>query len=80
MSDRFIRALRSKYQAKIDESIATIELYVTKAAGIGEHPDVLSVLDEYLSVLENNTSKLELLDKVFVSAKETEPPPQVSDK
>lgn len=80
MSDRFITALKSKYQAKIDESIATIELYITKAAGIGEHPDILSVLDKYVSALENNTSKLELLDKVFVSGKETEPQPQVSDK
>ena len=79
MSDRFIRALRSKYQAKIDEAIATIDLYNTKAAGIGEHPDILSVLDEYISILETNRSKLELLDKVFVLPKE-EPLPQVSDK
>jgi len=79
MSDRFIRALRSKYQAKIDEAIATIDLYNAKSVGIGEHPDILSVLDEYVSILETNTSKLELLDKVFVLPKE-EPLPQVSDK
>ena len=63
--NRFVKALESKYQAKIDEAIATIDLYTTKAAGVGEHPDILGVLDEYMSILESNTSKLELLQKVF---------------
>lgn len=63
--NRFVKALESKYQAKIDESIATIELYISKSAGVGEHPDILGVLDEYISILESNTSKLELLNKVF---------------
>tara|TARA_Y100000385_G_scaffold280093_1_gene330674 strand:+ start:892 stop:1131 length:240 start_codon:yes stop_codon:yes gene_type:complete len=79
MNDRFVRALRSKYQAKIDEAIATIDLYNTKSAGIGEHPDILSVLDEYVSILETNRSKLELLDRIFVLPTE-EPVPQVSNK
>ena len=32
---RFIRALESKYQAKIDESLATIDLYLSKPVAIG---------------------------------------------
>lgn len=70
--NRFVKALESKYQAKIDEAIATIDLYMTKPAGVGEHPDILGVLDEYMSILESNTSKLELLQKVFVSSQNTE--------
>ena len=62
---RFIKALESKYQAKIDEGIATIDLYMTRSAGIGEHPDVISVLDEYISMVETNTAKLNLVKTVF---------------
>ena len=63
--NRFIKALESKYQAKIDEAIATIDLYITKSVGVGEHPDILSVLDEYINILESNTSKLDIITKVF---------------
>lgn len=63
--NRFIKALESKYQAKVDEAIATIDLYMTRGAGVGDHPDVLGVIDKYLSILDNNNSKLELIKKVF---------------
>jgi|TARA_B100000073_G_C23324442_1_gene408101 hypothetical protein len=62
---RFVKALESKYQAKIDEGIATIDLYMTRSAGVGEHPDVISVLDEYISMVETNTAKLNLVKTVF---------------
>ncbi len=63
--NRFIKALESKYQAKVDEAIATIDLYMTRGAGVGDHPDVLGVIDKYLSILDNNNSKLDLIKKVF---------------
>jgi hypothetical protein len=69
---RYIRALESKYQAKIDEGIATIDLYMTRAAGVGEHPDILSVLDEYVSMVETNTAKLNLVKSVFTSTPPTQ--------
>ena len=58
---RFVRALEAKYQAKIEECLATIDLYLSKSVGIGEHPDILEVLDNYLSELDNNQSKLNTL-------------------
>jgi hypothetical protein len=67
---RFIRALESKYQAKIDESLATIDLYLSKPVAIGEHPDILDVLDKYLEELDNNKSKLETL-KALITTEET---------
>lgn len=63
--NRFVKALESKYQAKIDEAIATIDLYMSKSVGVGEHPDILSVIDEYVNILESNTSKLDIIQKVF---------------
>ena len=58
---RFVRALEAKYQAKIGECLATIDLYLSKSVGVGEHPDILEVLDNYLSELDNNQSKLNTL-------------------
>jgi|TARA_B100001094_G_scaffold186873_1_gene181062 hypothetical protein len=77
MSAKFLKALESRYQAKIDESIATIELYLTRSAGVGEHPDIVGVLDEYISVLESNNSKLEIVKRVFASNVDPDQKPQV---
>lgn len=63
--NRFIRALESKYQSKIEESLATIDLYMNKSVGVGEHPDILEVLDKYVAILDEYKSKLETLREVF---------------
>ena len=68
----FYKALESKYQAKIDEAVATIELYFNNAVGVGEHPDVISVLDDYIGMIETNSSKLETLKKLFENNNNTE--------
>jgi uncharacterized protein (DUF342 family) len=63
--NRFFIALQAKYQAEIEESLAVLDLYLNKSVGVGEHPDVLSVLDEYTSRLESARSKLEVLSQIF---------------
>ena len=63
--NRFVKALEAKYQAKIEEALAVIDLYVNKSVGVGDHPDVLSVLDKHISILETNQSKLETVRKLF---------------
>ena len=68
MNNLFYKALESKYKAKIDEAISILELYVNKSVGVGEHPDIIEVLDQYVDMLESNTSKLEALQKLFTPA------------
>ena len=70
--NRFVTALQSKYQAKIDEAISTLDLYMSKSVGVGEHPNIIDVLDEYVSMLEVNTAKLNLVKNVFSNQPETE--------
>jgi len=72
MDNLFYKALESKYKAKIDESVAVLELYINKSVGIGEHPDIVEVLDNYMDMLESNTSKLESLQKLFSKPQATE--------
>jgi len=64
--NRFVRALEARYQAQIEEALATIDLYMSKSVGVGEHPDILDVLDQYLSKLDEYKSKLETLQNLFV--------------
>ena len=63
--NRFVKALEAKYQAKIEEALAVIDLYLNKAAGVGEHPDIMAVLDEHIAILESNKGKLETLKSLF---------------
>ncbi len=67
---RYVRALEAKYQAKVEEALATIDLYLTKSVGIGEHPDILEVLDTYVTMLDENQSKLDTLRTLFTNNEE----------
>jgi len=63
--NRFYRALETKYQAKIEEAVATLDLYFRNSVGVGEHPDIVEVLDNYVSMLDENQSKLDTLRALF---------------
>tara|TARA_B100002019_G_scaffold207167_1_gene179910 strand:- start:4816 stop:5055 length:240 start_codon:yes stop_codon:yes gene_type:complete len=65
MTNRFYRALESRYQAKIEEAVATLNLYFNNSVGVGEHPDIVDVLDKYMTMLESNQSKLDTLRLLF---------------
>lgn len=63
--NRFYRALEAKYQARIEEALAVLELYFNKSVGVGEHPDIMEILDKYLTVLDDNRGKLVTLQQLF---------------
>jgi hypothetical protein len=63
--NRFYRALETKYQANIEEALAVLDLYFNKSVGVGEHPDIIDVLDKYLTMLDENKAKLETLRGLF---------------
>ena len=66
--NRLYRALEAKYQANIEEALAILELYFNKSVGVGEHPDIIKVLDQYLTVLDDNRGKLITLQQLFNGA------------
>ena len=58
----FYKALIKKYEAEIEECLATLKLYMNKSVGIGEHSDLLTELDKYVSKLaaaEDNLATLQ---------------------
>ena len=55
----FYEALVKKYEAEIEECVATLKVYMNKSVGIGEHSDLLTELDKYVSKLATAEDNLE---------------------
>jgi hypothetical protein len=46
-----LEAAKKHYQARVAEAEETIEIYLTNAAGIGEHPQVMEELRKQIEEL-----------------------------
>lgn len=73
--NRLLRALEARYQAQVEEALAVLDLYFSKAVGVGEHPGVIDELDSALSMLDSAKSKLETLQGLVQPENATEPVP-----
>ena len=69
VNNGLLQAAKARYQAQIVEAVATLEIYFTNAAAIGEHPDLLAEVDKYLDMLESASGKLNALGEHFTSSK-----------
>ena len=56
-------ALKSKYEAEKASALATLDVYFTNAAGIGEHPQIVEEMAKQLELLANAEDCLESLKK-----------------
>ena len=65
MRDMFIEALTAKYEADIKVSKATINVYMDKSVGIGEHPQFIHEIDKQLELIASAEEKLEMLKKHY---------------
>jgi hypothetical protein len=64
--DLKVDALRARYQAEKLEAIATLEVYVKNAAGIGEHPQIIEEMATLVEKVANANDCLEALDEIFI--------------
>ncbi len=65
MRDMFIEALTAKYEADIKVAKATINVYMDKSVGIGEHPQFIHEIDKQLEIIASAEEKLEMLKKHY---------------
>ncbi len=65
MRDMFIEALTAKYEADIKVAKATINVYMDKSVGIGEHPQFIHEIDKQLELIASAEEKLEMLKKHY---------------
>ena len=60
-----IVALRKIYEAEIAHAQANIDVYLNSPVGIGEHPDLVSAVDEQIDKMAHAEDKLEILKKYY---------------
>ncbi|MAL46020.1 hypothetical protein [Hyphomonas sp.] len=61
---KLLKALEDKYHSKISEAEATIEIYLTKSVGIGEHPQHVEELDKQVDIIAQNEEKLGVIHRL----------------
>ena len=65
MKSIIFNALVKKYEALIEESRATLEIYFNNPSGIGEHPGILGEMDKLIEQMESASGRLETLMNNF---------------
>ena len=60
---QILGALKQRYQAQVAEGFATINIYLQRPVGIGEHPQHLDEIDKLLGQIKEAEEKLSLIDK-----------------
>ena len=63
--ESMIKALRKKYEADISVAKVTIEVYLNKSVGIGEHPQFVHEIDKQLEAIASAEDKLSMIDKHY---------------
>jgi len=71
---RFYTALEAQYQSRIEEAVAVLELYFNKNISCDDPSNVLDIMDKHVRMLEENTSKLQTLQRLFTPPPETQQP------
>ena len=67
VKNNLVNAAMKKYEAQVEEALATLHIYFNDAVGIGEHPDLLTEVDKYVELLESASGKLDVLKKYFMA-------------
>ena len=65
MKDLFMSALKKKYEAEVDVAKATIEVYLTKSVGIGDHPQFADEINKQLEIISCACDKIKVIDKFY---------------
>jgi hypothetical protein len=61
-----LRAARLHFEAKAAEAEETIKVYLTNAAGIGEHPQVMEELRGQIQILTDAKDNMLTIDELIV--------------
>ena len=65
MSRDILDALKKKYEAEVDVAKATIEIYLDKPVGIGEHAQFAEEIDKQLEAISCACDKIKVIDKYY---------------
>ena len=57
-----VKALRKKYEADIEQAKTTVNIYLERPVGIGEHPQHLEEVDKLLTIIVDAEDKMRALN------------------
>ena len=60
--ERIYDALVAHAKGHIEKHAANVEIYMEKAVGVGEHPDVLDAIEKELKIIAEYHDQLEILE------------------
>ena len=63
MREMLLSALKSYYVGHINKHIANVEIYLSRATGIGEHSDIVEAMDKEIDHIEKYDSRLSIIIK-----------------
>ena len=64
MKVKLLKAVKSKHQAVMEEALVNIEVY-ENSVGIGEHPDIVSAVEEQVDKYVHALEMVEGVDKIL---------------
>ena len=65
LREQTVNALRAEAEGIIQKARVNVEVYLHNPVGIGEHPDVLSAIQDQLDVIAESEERLDVLNKYF---------------
>ena len=61
---KILDALVDRYKAQISEAKATLEIYLNKSVGIGEHPQHLDEVDKLIAKIATAKENLIVIEEI----------------
>ena len=61
MTQQIIDALVARYQAKKLEALSNLNIYLTAAVGVGEHPNIVDECDKLIAKVSEANERIETL-------------------
>ena len=61
---KILDALVDRYKAQISEAKATLEIYLNRSVGIGEHPQHLDEIDKAIAKVATAKENLMVIEKI----------------
>ena len=65
MRDQLIKALLAQAQGDIQKPVATVEVYLTNPAGIGEHSNIVEAIEQELDMIAKYQDQIDIIQKYF---------------
>ena len=59
-----LKALTDRYNAQISEAKATLEIYLNKSVGIGEHPQHIDEVDKLVQKIATAKENLMVIEEI----------------